>query len=72
MLNVLSSIANTIVSLLKFVIHSFQSILNLLGHIPQFVAVLTTGVGTLPVLILPFALASISLSVVLFVLNRNN
>lgn len=70
MLSVLRSILDTIIALVQFVIHSFESLFNLISRIPQLIAVITSSFGFLPAVVAPFALASLSILIVLFVLNR--
>ena len=71
MISLLQSIVDTVVSLVAFLLHSIESLLNLLLHIPSYVSFLTVSLGYLPSLVLPFALASVSIYVVFLVLGRN-
>lgn len=71
MITLLQSIVDTVVSLVAFLLHSIESLLNLLLHIPSYVSFLTVSLGYLPSLVLPFALASVSIYVVFLVLGRN-
>lgn len=70
MISLLQSIVDTVTSLVQFVIHTFDSLLNLLAHIPTYVSFLTVSIGYLPSMIIPFAIASVSIYVVFLVLNR--
>lgn len=72
MIKLLQSIVDTIVSLVSFVIHTVTSLVNLIAHIPSYVSFLTVSIGYLPTIIMPFALASISLYVVFLILNRGS
>lgn len=70
MLSLLSSIANTIVSLVQLVISTIDSFVNLLLEFPTYITFLSTSIGFLPDLVVPFALATISIIVVLFMIGR--
>ena len=70
MITLLQSIVDTIVSLVGFVIHSVESLINLIMHIPSYVSFLTVSIGYLPSVIMPFCIASVSIYVVFLILNR--
>lgn len=70
MIDLLRSIVDTISALIGFVINIVTSLINLLLHIPTYVDFLITSIGFLPTIILPFAVASISIYVVFLLLNR--
>lgn len=70
MIDLLRSIVDTISALIGFVINIVTSLINLLLHIPTYVDFLITSIGFLPSIILPFAVASISIYVVFLLLNR--
>lgn len=69
--DILKSIADVIVSLLQFAINIFTSLFNLFASIPRYLTFVTASLNTLPAIILPFALASISIYVIYLVLGRN-
>lgn len=71
MITLLKSIVETITALVSFFIHSITSLFNLLGHLPTYIAFMTSSLNVLPSVIVPFALASISVYVVYLVLGRN-
>lgn len=71
MIELFKSFLNIVSSLLSFVIHSITSLFNLFAHIPQYVAFMTTSINVLPSVIIPFAIASVSVYVVFLVLGRN-
>ena len=71
MLDFFAQFGNIIVSLMTFVIHTVQSLVFLFTRIPTYTAFLINSINVLPVVILPFVTASISIYVVLFVLGRN-
>lgn len=70
MISLIQSIVDVIKSLVQFLIHSIDSFLNLLFHIPTYVSFLTVSIGYLPSIIIPFAIASVSIYVVFLILNR--
>lgn len=70
MIDLLTSIVNVISSLIGFLIHSIESLFNLIAHIPTYVSFLTVSIGYLPSIVIPFAIASISVYVVFLILNR--
>lgn len=70
MLQLLSSFADTIVSLVRLVISTLTSFTNLIANIPQYVSFLTSSIGFLPDIIVPFAIATVSILVVLFIIGR--
>lgn len=71
MIKLLQAIVDTITSVIGFVIHTVESLINLIAHIPTYVSFLTVSIGYLPTIIMPFAIASVSLYVVLLILGRN-
>lgn len=71
MLNILSQIVNTIIAIVTFFVHSIESFINLLLHLPSYVTFLTQSIGFLPALLIPFATASISAYIVLMIVGRN-
>lgn len=70
MLSFFQTIAHTIAKVIQIVIYYFTSLVEFIIHIPQYVSFLTDSIAWLPATILPFAIASISISIMLFVLNR--
>lgn len=70
MLDILNSVIITITSVITFLVHQIETLLSFLLHIPQYIVFVTTTVGFLPSLILPFAVASITIWVCLFLLGR--
>lgn len=70
MLNLLSSIGNIIVSLIQLVISTINSFVNLIVNIPTYITFLTSSIGFLPDIVIPFALATVALWVVLFMIGR--
>lgn len=72
MIDALRSLLDIVVSLLEFVGHSVYSLFVLLTNIPQYVSFLTASINVLPSVIVPFAIASVSIYVVFLVLGRNH
>lgn len=70
MIHLLKSLVTIVASLINFVIHSISSLINLFFHIPQYLSFITTSLDVLPAVILPFALATVSIYAVYFILNR--
>lgn len=70
MIGLLQSIVDIVTSLVNFLVNIITSFVNLLGHIPTYTAFLISSVSYLPTVILPFALASISIYVIFLILNR--
>ena len=70
MLNALESILSLFANIGQLIINIFTSLLNFLLNIPNYVNVLSTAIAFLPAVLVPFALASVSVYVVLFVIDR--
>lgn len=70
MITILQSIVDFAVSIAMFVYHTFESLVNLIAHIPSYVSFLSVSISYLPTIIFPFCIASISIYVVFLVLNR--
>lgn len=71
MLNILSQIANTIIAVVTFFIHTLESFINLMMHLPSYITFFRQATGFLPAILIPFTLASLSIYVVLFIVGRN-
>lgn len=70
MIEALKSIIGAIISVISFVAHSLQSLWYFIKHIPQMIGFLSTSLTVLPTVIIPFALATISVYAVFFILNK--
>lgn len=70
MINLLKTIVSAITAVFGFFIHFITSMLNFLTHVPVYVGVLGSLIANLPSVIIPFATASVSISVILWILNR--
>lgn len=71
MFSLLSSIVNTIISLVTFFVHTLQSFIDLIAHLPDYLQFLSNSLNLLPSAIIPFAILSVSIYVVLFIVGRN-
>lgn len=70
MISLLRSIVDSITAVFRFLWHSITSLFNLIAHIPTYVDFLLTSIGFLPEIIIPFAIATVSIYVVFLFLNR--
>lgn len=70
MINLLKAIVQTMASLLIFVSHAITSLIKLFIHLPEYMAFINTSFTVLPTIVIPFALASVALYAVFFVLGR--
>lgn len=70
MLDLLSSIGNIIVSAVTFFVNTLLSLIDLITRLPSFISFVSTSVNLLPAVVVPFCLACISLTVVLFITGR--
>lgn len=70
MIELFKSIVTTITALIVFVSHAITSLINLFLKLPGYLAFITTSLDVLPSVIIPFALATVSVYAVFFVLNR--
>ena len=71
MVDFLKALFGTFASLIAFVWNAISSLFNLISKLPTFVLFLTNSVALLPVILIPFIVAAISIYVVLFVIGRN-
>lgn len=71
MLELLNSILQFIISIRTFIKSIFQGLITLFESIPTYINFLSNTVSVLPPFLLPFRTLSISLSVMLFVLNKD-
>lgn len=70
MIDSLRAVVDFLTSVVSFGYHTLTSIFNLISQIPTYVSFLSVSIGLLPTVLIPFAIASISLYGVLFLLNR--
>lgn len=70
MINLFSKIAEVIVTFVTLVINTLVSFINLISHMGTYSTFVISTINTLPGVLIPFATASISLYIVLFILGR--
>ncbi len=70
MIKLLSSIVNTISSIVSFIVSSIQAFTNILLNIPNYLTFITTSIGFMPTIFIGFLLATISIYVVFFIIDR--
>lgn len=71
MINLLRSILEIIINLIEFVIQFIQSFIDLFLHIPQYISFIVNNLVTLPSLLIPFIMASISIYIIFLLLGRS-
>lgn len=71
MIKLLISIVNVIGALITFVINTIISLVTLLLNIPTYLTFIVSSINLLPTAIIPFAVATVTISVVLFIIGRN-
>ncbi len=70
MIKLLSSIVNTISSIVSFIVSSIQAFTNILLNIPNYLTFISTSIGFMPTIFIGFLLATISIYVVFFIIDR--
>lgn len=70
MINLLRSIVDFIIAIVSFIVHTIGSLLNFITLIPEYASFLVQSLNVLPAVFIPFAIASVSIYVVLFIINR--
>lgn len=70
MLNALRGIVEAISAGAQLIINIFTSLISFVTHIPQYALFVTNSLTILPNIVLPFAMASVSITIVLFLINR--
>lgn len=71
MIELLKSIVTVITTVITFFIHSIESLISFFLNIPTYTTFLINSVNVLPSVVIPFAIASITLYVMLMVIGRN-
>lgn len=59
-------------SLIQFVFNMVTSLIDFVLSIPKFVTTLVTASSNLPTIVIPFFMASISITVVFLLIGRQN
>lgn len=70
MIQLITSIVNTIVGLVAFVIHSIETFISLITRIPTFIEIFFTSLGFMPSVWLPIATVVITVSIILLIIGR--
>lgn len=70
MLDLLSRIGNAIAVSIQLVINIVSSLVNFVVNMPTYIQFMNTSLTVLPDIVLPFAVLSVTISVVLFLINR--
>lgn len=72
MINLFNNFLNGLAAVGQLLINIITSLVNFVLNIPTYTTFLHTAITVLPDIVLPFALISITISVTLFVINRQN
>lgn len=70
MIELLNSIVNFLISIIIFIYHSFKAILSFLISIPQYVNFISYSIGFIPDFLLPFAIFSVYLTILLMIIKK--
>lgn len=70
MIDLLTSFINTVSALVNFIISSISSLIQLITLLPTYISYLTVSIGFLPSILIPFAIATISVYVVFLIIDR--
>lgn len=68
--DLLTAFINNVINIFTFLYNTLISIFQFIIQIPTFTNFLSTGINSMPSILLPFFTASISLYVVLRIINR--
>lgn len=67
----IADLFGTIVTLFQFLINLVSSLFTFLSHLPQYVSFALNSINVLPDILVPFAVAGISIYFVLRLINRS-
>lgn len=70
MIKLLKSIVDIVVTLVNLVINTFNALINLLTSFPEYISFTISSLNLLPEVLITFALATISISIIYFLTNR--
>lgn len=70
MLQLLTSLIDTIKIIVDFFVQGIQSLIVLLSNLPKFISFMTGSFGYLPHIFIPFLVFSISIYVVFLIIDR--
>lgn len=71
MLKILTAFVELFNTLFNLIVNAVKSIVILVTSIPTYAAFTIDAINVLPAVLIPFAAASISVTIILFVLGRN-
>lgn len=70
MIKLLKSILDIIITFVNLVINTFYALINLITSFPEYISFTITSLNLLPQVLLTFALATISITIIYFLTNR--
>lgn len=70
MITLFTSIVDFIISIFSLIVHTIESFLNLILRLPTYLSFISVSISHLPTIIIPYAIASISVYVVFLILRR--
>lgn len=70
MINLLTSLVDVVSAVINFIIHGLLSLFYFIARIPSYLAFFVTSFNILPAVVIPFAIASIYIYVLYFILAR--
>lgn len=71
MINLLKSIVDSIFAVINFIWHTITSLFLFISHIPVYLAFIFDSFSVLPAVIVPFAIVSIYIYVMYFILSKD-
>ena len=72
MIEFFKSIVDVVTSLLHFAVHTVTSLIALITRIPTYISFLISSISFMPEIVYPFIVASLSVLVVLLIVNRGH
>lgn len=70
MIDLLTSIIETIVSLVQFVINAINGLIQLFLLIPQAISFITSSIAMLPPFVVPFIMAGLYIGIVQYIVGK--
>lgn len=70
MIELLSSVVDTIIALVQFVINGINGLIQLLLLIPQAIAFLSSSISMLPPFVVPFITAALYIGIVQYIVGK--
>lgn len=71
MIKLLQSLVDIVITFINLVINTFNALINLITSFPEYISFTVSSLNLLPEVLITFALATISISVIYFFINRN-